>query len=94
MLKDEPEVRRAKARSYAAWCNKSVSHPYPNIYIALEIAEQVYIAAGLPYEPGGSKMDLYPPERFTWFCDDTSDAETCLKFRDNQTGRVAVWPHF
>jgi hypothetical protein len=46
MVKHEPEVRRAKAKSYVAWCNKTV-HEDPwtkgdkttsgGIYIALEL---------------------------------------------------------
>jgi hypothetical protein len=92
--KDEPELRRAKARRYAAWCNKHAQKPYVKIYIALELAGQAFAAHGLPYEFGLSNMAAYPPERFTWVCDETSEAGDCLKLRDNLTGRIVVWPHF
>jgi hypothetical protein len=101
--KEEPEVRRAKARRYAASLNK-VAHEAPwvegdksmqgGIFLALELAEKAYKAHELPYEPGPAKMRQYDPRRFTWFCDDGGDAKDCLKVRDDQTGRVAVWPHF
>jgi hypothetical protein len=101
--KDEPEVRRAKARRYVGWCNAAV-HDAPwvegemstrgGLFIALELAEQAYQAHALHYEPGLSKMHLYDPRRFTWVYDQAGEAEDCVKIRDNQTGRVAVWPSF
>jgi hypothetical protein len=94
MTKDEPELRRAKARHYAASCNKAIQKPYEKVYLALELAEQAYTAANLPYEAGLSNMAAYPPERFTWFCDESGEANDCLKIRDNQTGRAVVFPHF
>ena len=82
--KDEPEVRRAKARRYAVWCN-AAKRPAPwvdsdtsthsGIFIALELAEQAFQVHGLPYEPGPVKMRQYDPRRFTWFCDDAGDAK-------------------
>jgi hypothetical protein len=60
--KDEPEVRRAKARRYVAWCNNAVheapwtdgdlrGHGRGGLFIALELAEQAYAAHSLPYTP-------------------------------------------
>jgi hypothetical protein len=101
--KDEPELRRAKARRYVAWCNKSV-HGAPwvkgdmtgsgGVFIALELAEQAHAAHALPYEPGLSKMQQYDPRRFTWVCDPDGEAADCVKVQDSKTGRIAVWPHF
>jgi hypothetical protein len=103
MIRDEPEVRRAKARRYVAWLNAAV-HDAPwvdgdmstrgGIFIALEIAEQAYVAHVLPYEQGLSKMTSYDPRRFTWVYDEAGEAEDCVKVRDDQTGRVVGWPHF
>jgi hypothetical protein len=102
-ISDEPEVRRAKARRYVAWCNKAV-HGAPwvrgdttgsgGVFIALELAEQAYLAHGLPYEPGLSKMRQYDPRRFTWVYDPDGEASDCAKLRDDKTGRVVVWPNF
>lgn len=70
--KDEPEVRRAKARRYVKWCNAAV-HGAPwtkgdtsgpgagGLYVALELAQQAYEAHTLPYERGLSEMPLYDP---------------------------------
>ena len=105
MIKHEPEVRRAKAKSYIAWCNKAV-HDAPwasgntsppgagGLYVALELAERAYQAHALPYERGLSKMDLFDPRRFTWIYDATGEADDCVKLRDDQTGRLALWPHW
>ena len=103
--KDEPEVRRAKARRYVAWCNGSVHDaPWTNgdmsgnrcggVLIALELAEQAYQAHRLPYKRGLSNLSRYDPRRFTWLCDVDGDGEECVKLRDNRTGRTVIWPHF
>jgi hypothetical protein len=57
MSKDEPEIRRKKARRYVAWCNKA-AHEAPwvdrdmsthgGIFIALELAEQAYQGTAFP----------------------------------------------
>src|SRR5262245_15257632 len=102
-MKHEPEVRRAKARRYVQWCNNAV-HEAPwiegdmstrgGIFIALELAEQAYQAQVLPYEQGLSNMGQYDPRRFTWIYDPSGEAQDCVKLRDDQTGRVVIWPHF
>jgi len=102
-VKDEPELRRAKARRYVQWCNKAV-HEAPwvdgdmstsgGIFIALELAEQAYQAHVLPYEQGLSNMSRFDPRRFTWVYDPLGEAQDCMKVRDDQTGRIAIWPHF
>ncbi len=101
--KDEPEVRRAKARLYVARCNKAVhqaswskgdTSARGGLFFALELAEQAYLAHALPYEPGLSKMLLYDPRRFTWIYDPAGEASDCVKLRDDKTGRMVVWPHF
>jgi hypothetical protein len=101
--KDEPELRRAKARRYVAWCNSAV-HAAPwvdgdtttrgGLFIALEPAEQAFQAHALPYEQGPSKMHLFDPRRFDWVCDTTGEAQDCVKIRDKETGRVVVGPWF
>jgi hypothetical protein len=101
--KDEPEVRRAKAKRYVASCNAAV-HDAPwvawdtstrgGLFIALELAEQAYQAHSLRYEPGLPKMHLYDPRRFTWVYDESGEAENCVKLRDNNTGRLVIWPWF
>jgi hypothetical protein len=103
--KHEPEVRRAKAKRYVAWCNKAV-HEAPwvegntssagggGIYVALELAEQAYEAHGLPYKAGLSHMSQYDPRRFTWVYDESGKADDCVKVRDDMTGRMAIWPHW
>jgi hypothetical protein len=101
--RDEPEVTRGKGRRHVSWCNAAV-HDAPwtdgdtttsgGIFVALEIAEQVFQAHLLPYEPGLSNMHKYDPRRFTWFYDPTGEAADCVKVRDDETGRVAIWPHF
>ena len=94
-VRHEPEVMRAKGRRAAAWYNEHARKPYDNnIYIALELAQQAYETPGLPYKKGLSSMDEYPPDRFTWICDETGDAKQCVKVRDDQTGQVVVWPHW
>src|SRR5450755_2433604 len=82
MSKDEPEIRRKKARRYVGWCNAAV-HGAPwadgdmstrgGIFIALELAEQAYLAHVLPYEQGLSKMTSYDPRRFTWIYDEAGE---------------------
>jgi len=105
MIKHEPEVRRAKAKSYVASCNRQVHEaPWvtgrtntPNgggVYLALELAEQAYQAHALPYEQGLPKMSQYDPRRFTWVYDETGEADDCVKVRDQNTGRLAIWPHW
>jgi hypothetical protein len=101
--KDEPEVRRAKAKRYVASCNAAV-HDAPwvagdtstrgGLFIALELAEQAYQAHSLRYEPGLPKMHLYDPRRVTWVYDESGEAENCVKLRDNNTGRLVIWPWF
>ena len=64
------------------------------LFIALELAEQAYQAHSLRYEPGLPKMHLYDPWRFTWVYDESGEAENCVKLRDNNTGRLVIWPWF
>jgi hypothetical protein len=93
--RNEPEIMRAKGRGYVADCNRIKSKPYgTEIFQALELAEKAYKALGLPYTSGLNEMDRYPPDRFTWLCDDQGDAEHCVKIRDDRTGKVVVWPHW
>lgn len=99
MIRHEPEVRRAKAKRYVAWCNSAV-HKAPwvdgdtstsgGIYVALELAEQAYQAHLLPYKPGLSHMPEYDPRRFTWIYDESGEADDCVKVRDDKTGRLAI----
>jgi hypothetical protein len=88
----ELEVMLANGRAYAAWCNKSTREPYENIYMALELAEQAYKAHGLSHKSGLSNLSEHPPSRFTWLCDETTDANRCVKVRDDITGHVVAWP--
>jgi hypothetical protein len=102
MTKDEPEIRRAKAKLYVASCNRAV-HEAPwttgrtntasggGIFRALELAENAYKAHGLPYESGLAKLGLYDPRRFTWLCDEAGKANDCVKVRDDKTGRIVTW---
>jgi hypothetical protein len=101
--KDEPELRRAKAQRYVAWCNmvvqkapwtKGDTTPGGGVFIALELAEQAHKAHSLPYEPGLSNMQLYDPRRFTWVCDPAGEAQDCVKVRDERTGHLVPWPWF
>lgn len=94
--RNEPEVMRANGHAYATSCNVAVSQPYQNVflYIALELAEQAYEVHGLHYVVGLNAMDKYPPDRFTWLCDENGDAKKCVKLRDDHTGRVMTWPHW
>lgn len=99
--KHEPEVLRSKGRRHVAWCNAAV-HDAPwvdgdrstrgGIYIALELAEQAHQAHLLPYKQGLSNMPSYDPRRFTWVYDASGEAKDCVKVRDNQTGRIVIWP--
>jgi hypothetical protein len=105
VVKHEPEIRRAKAKRHVAWCNKAV-HEAPwvkgdtsspgngGLYVALELAEQAHQAHALPYEQGLSKMHLFDPRRFTWVYDESGEADDCVKLRDEQTGRLAIWLHW
>lgn len=100
---DEPEVRRARARGFVKWCN-AVTHEAPwiegdrsasgGVYIALELAELAYAAHALPYKAGLWHLSSYDPRRFTWVYDETGDAKSCVKVRDEQTGRIAIWSWF
>ena len=101
MARHEPEVTRAKARKYVANRNREV-HEAPwtkgktgtssGISIALKLADGAYRVHGLPYETGLSKFHLYDPRRFTWIYDPNGAVWDYVKLRDNQTGRVVVWP--
>jgi hypothetical protein len=88
------------------WCNQ-VAHEAPwtegdlttrgGFFIALELAEQAYQAHGLPYETDSPNVYLYGkalvnPRRFTWVYDGSGAAQHCVKVRDDQTSRVALWP--
>jgi hypothetical protein len=93
--RNEPEIMRAKGRLYVAHNNKVARKPYGKaIYLALELSEEAYRAHGLQYEMGLSSMDNYPPDRFTWICDEKGNAKECVKVRDDQTGIVVIWPHW
>ncbi len=93
--RNEPEIMRVKARRYVAAPNREAHKPYSKgIFMALELAQQAYGAHSLAYEPGLSAMDQYPPDRFTWICDETGDAKECVKVRDDQTGRLVAWRHW
>jgi hypothetical protein len=95
MPRSESEMIRKKGRPHVAWCNERARKPYAKgIYIALELAEQAYEAHGLPYEPGLHAMEKYPPDRFTWICDEAGDTKECVKVRDDQSGRLVVWPRW
>jgi hypothetical protein len=101
----EPEIRRAKARLYVASCNRQM-HEAPwttgrtstasggGVYLALELAGQASEVHGLAHKPDLSNMHVYDPRRFTWVYDEGGEAENCVKVRDNETGRLAVWPHW
>jgi hypothetical protein len=84
----------AKGRAYASWANKFARKPYENVYMALELAEQAYEAHGLAYNAGLSSLEDYPPDRFTWVCDESGDPKQCVKVCDDKTGSVVVWPHW
>jgi len=91
--RNEPEIMRTKARRYVAATNEDAHKPYSkSIFMALELAQQAYEAHSLAYEPGLSAMDRYLPDRFTWIYNETGDAKECVKVRDDQTGRIVVWP--
>jgi hypothetical protein len=104
--KDEPEIRRLKAAQYARQLNEESRRPYQNASIGLETASTAYEVLGLRYEPTArlrasgiqptpeTVLAACPPSRFTWFCDQEGAAQNCMKVRDDQTGRVAVWPFF
>ena len=104
--KDEPEIRRLKAGQYARQLNEETRRSYQNANIGLEIAQTAYEVLKIPYEPlallraSGMQptpeavLAACPPSRFIWFCDEGGKAEDCMKVRDDQTGRVAVWPLF
>jgi len=93
--RNEPEIMRANGRRCVELNNRMARRPYGNkVYQALELAEQAYRAHRLPHEPGPSALDRYPPDRFTWICDDNSEAKECVKLRDNRTGKLVVWPHW
>jgi hypothetical protein len=92
--RNEPEIIWAKGRRHAAWCNENSREPYKDPVRALKLAQQAYEAHGLPYKAGLDKLYEYPPDRFTWFCDEPGDAKECLKVRDFKTGQIVVWPHW
>jgi hypothetical protein len=81
-------------REWSGLCrlNKSTREPYENIYIAFELVEQAYKAHGLSYKSGQTNLGDHPPGPFTWFCDKTADANHCVKARDDESGRVVIWP--
>jgi hypothetical protein len=103
MVKREAKIRRAKARSYVAWCN-SVVHEAPwtkgerrslgGISIALELAELAHRAHGLRYESGISRMSKFPPSRFRWVYSDGGQTDDCVLVLDLETQGMAVWPHW
>jgi hypothetical protein len=105
MTKHEPEVWRAKAKSYVASCNRKI-HEAPwttgrtqglgagGLYEALEFAELAYKAHGLPYEDGLSNLSAYSPRRFRWVYDETGSVDDCVKILDTKTERMAIWPHW
>ena len=91
--RNEPEVMRANAHHFVADCNRICRKPYGNeIFQALELAEVAYKVHRLPYVKGLSGIDRFPPDRFTWLCDESGDAKECVKVRDNKSGKVVVWP--
>ncbi len=91
----EPEIMRANGRVYVAHNNKVARKPYDKtINIALELAEQAYRAHGLPYERGLGSIYKYPPDRFTWICEEKGDAKKCVTIRDDQTGKIVIWPYW
>jgi hypothetical protein len=95
MPSNEPEIMRVKGRKYVTWCNEHTRKPYGEwVHVALELAEQAYEVHDLPYKPGLRSMEIYPPDRFTWICDEDGDAKQCIKIRDDLTGREVVWPHW
>jgi hypothetical protein len=55
-------------------------------------ATQAHQAHLLPYKQGLSNMPSYDPRRFTWVYDASGEAKDCVKVRDNQTGRIVIWP--
>ena len=92
--KHEPEVRRAKARAYAASCNEiATKYDSRTIYQALELSELAYAIHRLPYSAGLSHMKEFPPNRFEWFCEVKGNTVS-IKLRDTRTGTIAPWPHW
>ena len=99
----EPQIRRAKAKSYVAWCN-NVVHEAPwtkgerrslgGINIVLELAELAHRAHGLRYESGISRMSEFPPRRFRWVYSEGGETDDCVLVLDLQTQCLAVWPHW
>lgn len=92
MIKHEPEVRRAKGRAYAARCNE-IATDYDNktIYQAMELSGQAHEVHGLKYVAGLTLMNVFPPDRFEWICDERSIS---IKVCDKRTGALADWPHW
>jgi hypothetical protein len=99
--KHEPEVLRAQGKKYVRWCNAAVQDaPWTEgdtstrsgVLIALELAEKAFKVHKLAYVQGLSSMARYDPRRFTWIYDPLGEAEDCIKVRDDETGKVAVWP--
>jgi hypothetical protein len=85
------------------WCNAGVRDAprvdgdtsiRGGLFIAFELADRAFQAYALHYEPGLSKKRSYDPRRFTWIFDEGGEARDSVKFRDNQTGRIVIWPHF
>ena len=92
--KHEPELLRAKGRSYAARCNEIAgNYDDKTIYQALELSEQAHEVHRLPYAAGLSNLNEFPPERFEWICDET-EKKVSIKLRDKQSGAVRQWPHW
>jgi hypothetical protein len=91
MPRSEPEFMRKQGRRHVAWCNEGARKPYAKgVFIALELAEQAHEAHGLPYEPGLRAMEKYPPDRFTWICEEEGDANESVKVRDDPVSRLAT----
>ena len=91
--KHEPELLRAKGRTYAARCNEiATKHGGKTVFQALELAAQAYKLFGLRYVAGLKDMASFPPDRFEWSCSGGTGAGG-IEVLDKQTGKKRVWPH-
>ena len=101
--KDEPEIRRLKARRYAIKLNEETRRPTEMPLKPRDRVDSVcgarnplmglgpIRASGAPPTPE-AVLAACPPSRFSWFVDQEGAVDECMKVRDDQTGRVAVWP--